>query len=313
VCSHVVPPSPDNGLNGLVRRLLRKCARIAFNQGIEEVARFLEERSQIACGLRRHAQRCLGQTSAGTGQVARCDLDSPGGPVRIRTIPHEEGDGEGVGKTDGVALDFILERHWSKTLGGCGPASPLLVALLAQGSQQPGYPSPGVRSSSSRVHSSTVVPATLDRLDPRVVTVFSKAWRFGIIGPAVSGENARLVGRFYERWNEGASVADLLDPQFEWVQSADAVEPGTFKGIPDARAGVAKIREIFPEFRIEPERSVEVGDEVLVLYRAEARSASGVETEFSGAHVWTVRDDKLARLRDFSEVQEAFDAVGLQE
>jgi ketosteroid isomerase-like protein len=127
------------------------------------------------------------------------------------------------------------------------------------------------------------------------------------------GENVPLVGRFYERWNEGASMADLLDPQFEWVQSADAVEPGTHRGVGEARVGVSKIREIFPEFRIEAERYVEAGDEVVVVYRARARSASGVETEFSGAHVWTVRDDKLARLRDFSEVQQAFDAVGVQE
>lgn len=128
------------------------------------------------------------------------------------------------------------------------------------------------------------------------------------------GENERLVGRFYARWNEGAaSMADLLDPRFEWVQPADAVEPGTHKGIPEARAGVAKIREIFPEFRLEPERFVEVDDEVLVLYRVQARSVSGLETDIRGAHVWTVRNGKLARLRDFSEAQQAFDAVGLQE
>jgi ketosteroid isomerase-like protein len=127
------------------------------------------------------------------------------------------------------------------------------------------------------------------------------------------GPNVRLVGRVYERWNEGASMADLLDPHFEWVQSADAVEPGTHKGVGEARVGAAKIRAIFPEFRIEAERYVELGDDVVVVYRARARSASGVETEFSGAHVWTVRGGKITRLRDFSEVRQAFDAVGLRE
>jgi ketosteroid isomerase-like protein len=127
------------------------------------------------------------------------------------------------------------------------------------------------------------------------------------------GENVRLVGRFYERWNEGRSVAELLDPEFEWVQSADAVEPGTFKGVTEARAAVAKIREIFPEFRIEPERYVEAGDEVVVLIRTRGRSASGLETDFRGGHLWTIRDGKLARLRDFGEAQDAFDALGLQQ
>ena len=128
----------------------------------------------------------------------------------------------------------------------------------------------------------------------------------------MSGENVRLVARFYERWNEGVSMTDLFDPQFEWVQAADAVEPGTLKG-KEALTGAAKVREIFPEFRIEPERYVEVGDEVLVVYRIRARSTSGVETEFRGGTVWTVRDGKLARSRDFDEVHQAFDAVGLQE
>ncbi len=128
----------------------------------------------------------------------------------------------------------------------------------------------------------------------------------------MAANNVCLVTRFYERWNEGASMTDLVDPKFEWVQATDAVEPGTLKG-DEARAGAAKIREIFPEFRIEPERYVEVGDEVLVVYRIRARSASGVETELGGGSVWTVRNGKLARLRDFNEAQEAFDALGLKE
>jgi hypothetical protein len=69
-------------------------------------------------------------------------------------------------------------------------------------------------------------------------------------------------------------MTDLLDPQFEWVQPVDAVEPGMLKGIAEARAGVAKIREIFPDMRVAPERYVEVGDEVLVVYRAPLEAAA---------------------------------------
>ncbi len=106
-------------------------------------------------------------------------------------------------------------------------------------------------------------------------------------------------------------MADLLDPQFEWVSPPDAVEPGTLQGVAAVSAGVAKIREIFPEHRFEPERYVEAGDEVVVVIRARARTETGIETDWRGGHVWTVHEGKLARLRAFNEVQQAFEAVGL--
>lgn len=46
----------------------------------------------------------------------------------------------------------------------------------------------------------------------------------------MSTANVHLVQRLYDLWNEGASMADLLDPQFEWVSPPDAVEPGTLQG-----------------------------------------------------------------------------------
>jgi ketosteroid isomerase-like protein len=129
----------------------------------------------------------------------------------------------------------------------------------------------------------------------------------------MSREKVRLVERLYELWNEGASMAHLLDPEFEWVSPPDAVEPGTLQGVAAARAGVAKIREIFPEHRFEPEKYVETGDDVVVIIRARARTETGLETDWRGGHVWTVHQGKVARLRAFNDVQQAFEAVGLRE
>jgi ketosteroid isomerase-like protein len=129
----------------------------------------------------------------------------------------------------------------------------------------------------------------------------------------MSQENARVVERFYELWNEGASLEPLLEPEFEWVSPPDAVEPGTLKGIAAARAGVARIREIFPEHRFEPERYVETGADIVVIIGTRARTERGIETDWRGGHVWTVREGRIARLRVFNDVQQAFEAVGLRE
>lgn len=122
-----------------------------------------------------------------------------------------------------------------------------------------------------------------------------------------------MVERLYELWNEGASMAPLLHPEFEWTQAPDAVEPGTLRGVEAAGAAVAKIRETFPEFRIEPERYVEHGDDVVVVYKVRARTEVGMEVELRGGAVWTVQEGKLARFRDFgADAQGALKAVGLR-
>lgn len=128
----------------------------------------------------------------------------------------------------------------------------------------------------------------------------------------MSSENVRLVARLYELWNAGESMAALLDPSFEWISPPDAVEPGTLQGIEAARAGATRIREIFPEHRFLPESYTESGDEVVVVMRARGRTEAGVETDWLGGHVWTVREGRLLRLRAFNDVRQAFEAVGLE-
>ena len=112
-------------------------------------------------------------------------------------------------------------------------------------------------------------------------------------------------------WNqrERTEAAKLLHPQFEYVSPLDAVEPGTLQGT----GGFAKVREIFPENRVEPERYIEVGDDVVVVLRTRAKSERGVEVDWKGAHVWTVREGMATRLRWFNEIDEALEAAGLSE
>jgi ketosteroid isomerase-like protein len=68
---------------------------------------------------------------------------------------------------------------------------------------------------------------------------------------------------------------------------------------------------VYPDFRVEPERFVDAGDDVVVIGTARGTTASGVETQWRQGYVWTVREGTAIRLRWFNDPAEALEAVGL--
>jgi uncharacterized protein len=125
----------------------------------------------------------------------------------------------------------------------------------------------------------------------------------------MSEENVELVRNIHRLWNERGSANDLIDPQLEYVNPSYAVESGTRHG----RAALGSIREVYPDFRVEPERFVDAGEDVVVIGIARGTSASGLEAEWRQGYVWTVRDGRAVRFRWFNNPGEALEAVGLPE
>ena len=59
---------------------------------------------------------------------------------------------------------------------------------------------------------------------------------------------------------------------------------------------------------------IDCGDDVVAFVRYRGRGTeSGVEVEASMANVWTIRDGKAIRLRQFLDRGKALEAVGLSE
>ena len=123
----------------------------------------------------------------------------------------------------------------------------------------------------------------------------------------MSQENLELVRTIYRLWGENESARHLIDPELEYVNPPYAVEAGTRLG----RRTLGKIREVYPDFRVEPERFVDAGDEIVVIGTARGTSASGLEAQWRQGYVWTVRDGKAVRFRWFNQPREALEAVGL--
>jgi ketosteroid isomerase-like protein len=137
----------------------------------------------------------------------------------------------------------------------------------------------------------------------------ARACLFRDTGRAVSLENVDVVRAIYERWLKEESAADLIEDDMEYVNPPDAVESGTRKG----RRTLAKIREVYPDFRIEPERYIDAGDDVVVIGIARGTGASGVEVQWRQGYIWTIEDGKAIRMRWFNQPKEALAAAGIEE
>jgi uncharacterized protein len=118
-----------------------------------------------------------------------------------------------------------------------------------------------------------------------------------------------IVRSIYRLWNESQSARDLIDPELEYVNPSYAVEPGTLR----SRGALGKIREVYPDFRVEPERFVDAGENIVVIGIARGTTASGAVAQWRQGYVWTIRNGKAVRFSWFNQPREALKAVGLEE
>jgi ketosteroid isomerase-like protein len=125
----------------------------------------------------------------------------------------------------------------------------------------------------------------------------------------VGASEVEVVRSIYRAWAEETSARELVDPAFEYVNPPDAVEPGTLHG----RGSLEKVREVYPDFRVEPERYFDCGDRVLVVGVARGTTESGLTTQWRQGYVWTVRDGKAVSLAWFNDPRQALEAVGLDD
>lgn len=124
----------------------------------------------------------------------------------------------------------------------------------------------------------------------------------------MSEQNVEIVRRIYALWSDSQSAAQLIDPNIEYVNPPYAVESGVRRG----RAALGLVREVYPDFRVEPERFVDAGEHVVVIGTARGTSRSGVAAQWRQGYVWTLRAGKAVRFRWFNQPSEALAAVGLE-
>jgi ketosteroid isomerase-like protein len=129
----------------------------------------------------------------------------------------------------------------------------------------------------------------------------------------VSEENVRIVRRIYRAWEDGSPVSSgLLAEDIEWVNPAQAVEPGIRQGVSAFGDAADSVSNAFGGARIEFEEFIDAGENVVVIGSLHGiGQGSGMEIVQRQGYVWTIEDGKAVRFEWFNDPDAALRSVGL--
>jgi len=109
------------------------------------------------------------------------------------------------------------------------------------------------------------------------------------------------------------SLAPKLHPDFESATHWFGAEK-TYTGRDGIREGLLDWYAPWATYRIEIQEAIDLGEQVLLrLADFGRREGSAEEVRGNTAHVWNVRDGKIARFDAYTDYAEALEAVGLSE
>jgi ketosteroid isomerase-like protein len=132
----------------------------------------------------------------------------------------------------------------------------------------------------------------------------------------MSQANVELVRRANALANKGDFHASrrLSHPDVEWVIAREHPNARTLVGHEALAAYEQEWLEAVPNLRIDYERVLDAGDRVLAVGTVRGAGAgSGADVHVPIAMVFTFREGLVARVEEFLNPAEAFEAVGLAE
>ena len=124
------------------------------------------------------------------------------------------------------------------------------------------------------------------------------------------------VRRSYEAFarDDLDGVMADMDDAIEWHQAQGLPHGGLYRGLADVRRHVFDPLhdEWWEEFSADPDEFVDAGDTVVVIgrYRGVAKG-TGRRLDAPYVHVWTLRDGRAIRFRQFLDTQGWNDALGV--
>jgi ketosteroid isomerase-like protein len=125
----------------------------------------------------------------------------------------------------------------------------------------------------------------------------------------VSSENVDAVRRAFEAFERRDNEATLAayDPDVEIEAHIDGQ---VYRGLDGVQEFFRDWLATWDELHSEVEEFIDLGDDVIAMMHVRARGRhSGAPVGRREAHLWTVRDGRLARLRVFATRDEALEAA----
>jgi len=134
----------------------------------------------------------------------------------------------------------------------------------------------------------------------------------------LSQENVDVVRGAWQAFADGGldALTEYFDQEINWRAMEGAVDDvGEINGRQAMRRYLQDWLDTFDNVTSAPTALLDVGDDrVLAVVHVTGRARlSGIETELSYAIVYTLRDGRIARGREYADLQQARKAVGLAE
>lgn len=125
--------------------------------------------------------------------------------------------------------------------------------------------------------------------------------------------NVNLVRGAYASFAKGdvPGVLSILDSQIEWIEAEGFPTAGTYRGHDGVVNGVfAPLMAEWDGFSVTPEEFVDGGDTIVAMGRyAGTYKGTGKAMSCAFAHVWTLRDGKAVRFRQYVDSALVQDAM----
>ena len=119
------------------------------------------------------------------------------------------------------------------------------------------------------------------------------------------GTNLALVQGAYAAFGQGdiGGVLAALSDDVDWSSPGTLPHGGQFRGPADVGRFFEGLGAVWQPLALEVELVSEVGDDQVVgVVRAEGTLTTGGRGAYGAAHVFTVRDGKIVRFREYTDL-----------
>jgi ketosteroid isomerase-like protein len=131
----------------------------------------------------------------------------------------------------------------------------------------------------------------------------------------MSQENVDTVRRIYEEElldHHPERLLPLMDPDVEYVNPPEAVEPGTRRGVAEMARAAGNIQAGFEHAQHELRDVIGTGDVIVASVSFVTRGrGSDSEVVQEEAHTWTFRDGRIVRFEWGRNLPAALEAAGI--
>ncbi len=131
----------------------------------------------------------------------------------------------------------------------------------------------------------------------------------------MSQENLEIARRFGACWEQQDwdGMAELADPSIEQHGTVGGLEEGRVsRGVSEIRASYESAEETWDEHRVEIQKLIDAGDQVVVFQREYQRGrSSGLELVVDAAVLLDLRDGLIVRVQGYMDRDAAREAAGL--